>query len=88
MHIQKEQLRKAAATNPHLDEWERELLSEIKTITRQLFEEKTGSTPIEDDLERCNCKLAGQIGHWNCGWCEKHDTPRFMCGCIFKGHGE
>jgi hypothetical protein len=46
-----------------------------------IFEIKTGSKPINDDLDRVNCRHAGEIGHNNCGWCGQHDKPMFMCGC-------
>jgi hypothetical protein len=51
-------------------------------ITREIFIEKTGTEPKDDDLERCNCDLVGEIGHSQCGWCNKHDKPRFLCGCL------
>ena len=37
--------------------------------------------PINDDLERINCKQAGEIGHTMCGWCDIHDRPIFECSC-------
>jgi hypothetical protein len=45
------------------------------------FEQKTGYPPIQDDLERVNCKQVGEAGHWQCGWCKVHDLPRFACAC-------
>jgi hypothetical protein len=50
-------------------------------ITKKKFIEATGSEPRQDDLERCNCKKAGEVFHYSCGWCEEHDKPRFICGC-------
>ena len=50
-------------------------------ITKEIFEKKVGRAPVEDDLARSNCKLAGQGGHLSCGWCKTHDTPEFLCGC-------
>lgn len=50
-------------------------------ITEQYFIEKTGRVPVDDDLERCNCPQAGEIGHSCCGWCEEHQKPIFECGC-------
>lgn len=50
-------------------------------IDQNKFVEATSRQPIADDLERCNCARAGQNGHWNCGWCAKHDLPMFDCGC-------
>jgi hypothetical protein len=49
-------------------------------ITAEKFQAATGHLPIHDDLERCNCPLAGQLGHWGCGWNQKNDMPQFMCG--------
>jgi len=46
------------------------------------FEKKTGYKPENDDLDRVNCEDVGKIGHQQCGWCEKHDKPRFECGCL------
>jgi len=54
----------------------------VAEITAEVFEEKVGSPPHQDDLERSNCSLAGNSGHHQCGWCEKHDKPRFLCGCL------
>jgi len=42
---------------------------------------RTGRLPRQDDLERVNCRKAGQGGHTQCGWCKKHNGPRFRCGC-------
>lgn len=50
------------------------------TITKEYFTEKVGRPPENDDLERCNCKDAGKLGHYACGWCKKCDLPVFMCG--------
>ncbi len=46
-------------------------------ITRAKFRIATGFPPERDDLERCNCDKAGQIGHFRCGWDEKRDLPNF-----------
>jgi len=43
------------------------------------FRERVGRDPENDDLDRCNCKLVG-VGHASCGWCNKCDMPRFICG--------
>jgi len=53
-------------------------------ITEEEFEKRTNRKPLQDDLERANCKIAGTIGHLQCGWCTTHDKPRFMCGCVYK----
>ena len=44
---------------------------------------RTGNIPENDDLDRAYCKDAGKPGHLQCGWCLKHDKPRFMCGCLW-----
>ncbi len=49
-------------------------------ITAEYFELRTGAPPIQDDLERCNCEKAGQIGHWQCGWNKQQDQPVFAVG--------
>ena len=46
-------------------------------ITREKFIEATGREPEQDDLERVNCKQAGEIGHFCCGWDEPANLPRF-----------
>jgi len=43
------------------------------------FRAKTGREPGFDDLERSNCKEAGTIGHFSCGWCATHSKPVFEC---------
>lgn len=56
------------------------------TITAEHFTKRVGSPPVMDDLDRCNCPDAGELGHWNCGWCAIADLPVFCCiGC---GRGE
>ena len=49
-------------------------------ITREQFIAATGRAPQNDDLERCNCPRAGQLGHWGCGWNKARDLPQFMVG--------
>lgn len=49
-------------------------------ITAELFKQATGQYPRDDDLERCNCELAGKLGHWYCGWNYKENLPVFMVG--------
>lgn len=48
-------------------------------ITRELFTKVVGVAPEQDDLERCNCKQVGELGHTLCGWCDVCNKPRFMC---------
>jgi len=52
-----------------------------KKITVQEFEQYVGYAPENDDMERVNCPSAGEFGHLQCGWCGKHQLPKFMCGC-------
>lgn len=49
-------------------------------ITRKKFILCVGREPVEDDLERCNCNKAGQLGHMMCGWDTERNLPRFMTG--------
>ncbi|MFA6132531.1 MAG: hypothetical protein WC869_00790 [Phycisphaerae bacterium] len=51
-------------------------------ITADVFYKAVGSPPERDDLQRCNCKEEGQLGHQFCGWCTTHNKPRFVCGCM------
>lgn len=47
-------------------------------ITAEQFQAATGHQPKDDDLERCNCPKAGQIGHQHCGWDADRGLPRFI----------
>lgn len=49
-------------------------------ITAEHFTARVGYPPEKDDLERCNCPKAGQIGHLACGWNEFYDMPVFCVG--------
>jgi hypothetical protein len=49
-------------------------------ITAEKFKASVGTKPIQDDLERCNCKLAGNPGHRCCGWDNERDMPVFIPG--------
>lgn len=48
-------------------------------IDADIFKKATGTEPEHDDLERSNCKQAGQIGHYHCGWNSLLNRPNFMC---------
>lgn len=63
-------------------QWDKSIPS-VK-ITEKIFKEATGLDPEHDDLERSNCKKAGQNGHLSCGWCLLHERPESMCGCRLK----
>ena len=56
-------------------------------ISQEKFIRSVGRIPEDDDMERVNCFKKGEPGHYFCGWCSKHDKPRFICGCCwpFKG---
>ncbi len=41
------------------------------------FEAATGRSPTQDDLDRVNCRKAGDPMHSMCGWNYKHDCPMF-----------
>jgi hypothetical protein len=45
-------------------------------MTAEEFKARYGTHPVNDDLARVNCELAGQLFHQCCGLCE-HGTPRF-----------
>lgn len=47
-------------------------------ITAERFQKATGFPPSDDDLERCNCLLAGKTMHSDCGWCFARELPVFM----------
>jgi len=49
-----------------------------KKITAKAFKAATGHAPENDDLERSNCRMAGAVGHFYCGWCEEENLPIFM----------
>jgi hypothetical protein len=53
-------------------------MKQHREITAGEFERATGATPQNDDLDRCNCALAGRPGHWGCGWDEQANLPMFM----------
>lgn len=52
----------------------------MSEITAEYFKACTGYGPIDDDLERCNCDKAGQIGHELCGWDKNRNMPNFLVG--------
>lgn len=47
-------------------------------ITREHFILAVGREPIDDDMTRSNCQLAGLPMHFACGWDWERDLPRFM----------
>ena len=56
--------------------------------TEAEFEEIMGYAPRQDDLHRLNCTEVGKVGHWQCGWCLKHQGPNFACGCLYIARGK
>jgi hypothetical protein len=50
-------------------------------MNEEEFELRFGIKPKLDDLDRVNCVEVGEAGHWQCGVCEEHNKPRFMCDC-------
>jgi hypothetical protein len=46
-------------------------------ITSRQFTQRVGHKPRLDDLQRCNCPLAGQILHMQCGL-NRQGMPMFM----------
>ena len=60
---------------------QREAIGDEKVvITAAKFAASTGRLPDQDDLERCNCELAGGIMHSQCGWDASRDMPAFIPG--------
>lgn len=53
-------------------------------ITAEIFKEKTGKDPVDDDLERANCSSAGELGHFHCGWNQEKDLPQSMTEAFIK----
>lgn len=53
-------------------------------MTAEEFEKVTGRPPENDDLERATCDKAGEVGHFQCGMCQFHKQPRFICGCVLQ----
>lgn len=51
-------------------------------ITPEHFLAAVGHEPQDDDLARANCEHVGSVLHSACGWCDEHDKPRFICGCL------
>lgn len=49
-------------------------------ITAEWFKASVGTDPINDYLDRCNCNLAGTLGHMYCGWDDARDMPNFVPG--------
>jgi len=49
-------------------------------ISHSQFLKAVGVPPTKDDLERVNCPEIGEPGHHWCGWCYRHNRPRFLCG--------
>jgi hypothetical protein len=60
----------------------------MKAITSKEYLQHTGIMPRHDDLERCNCLQVGRSGHEQCGWCDEHELPRFMCGLRSEGDSQ
>lgn len=54
----------------------------MTSLTEEDFIEMVGQKPVHDDLERVNCDEVGKSGHHQCGWCPRHNEPRFICGCL------
>lgn len=50
----------------------------MKTITEKHYEKAVGRPPENDDLERANCILGGELGHFSCGWSEEYNLPHTM----------
>lgn len=55
----------------------------MKKWNANQFLKHVGREPENDDLDRCNCKQAGEQGHRACGICEEHRMPVFACPTCF-----
>lgn len=53
-------------------------------ITVEIFTAAVGRAPVNDDLDRCNCPQAGEMGHWFCGWDAEANVPMFMSSRLFR----
>lgn len=55
-------------------------------MNREEFYNRMLYYPQQDDLERVNCPEAGDQGHRWCGWCNKHNRPKYHCAskCLPK----
>jgi hypothetical protein len=54
-------------------------------ITIERFTAAVGRPPQLDELDRAQCAASGTIGHWQCGWCDICDKPRFVCHHLNRG---
>lgn len=50
----------------------------MREITWQEFAAVMGRAPEDDDLERCNCPMAGLMAHSHCGWDDRLNVPQFI----------
>lgn len=53
-----------------------------RVITPEYFESATGRAPVNDDVERANCSIAGAFTHSQCGWCEELNLPNTQVSTI------
>jgi hypothetical protein len=56
-------------------------------VTPNVWRACLGCEPGDDDLERANCHLEGQVGHYTCGWCSDCLKPKWQCGHEVMGSG-
>lgn len=52
--------------------------STLLPMTAETYELILKAAPVGDALERVNCKLAGTLGHSDCGWNYCRNMPNFM----------
>jgi hypothetical protein len=50
----------------------------LNKISAERYEAAVGHAPQDDDLDRANCSMAGQVGHTQCGWDDERDLPEFI----------
>jgi hypothetical protein len=63
---------------PHPAGFEPQQPSVLLPMTTGQYMGYVGAPPEDDDLERVNCPLAGQVGHQGCGWNKRANLPAFM----------
>ena len=60
----------------------------IMSVDDELTEFENIYEPTDDDLQRCNCALAGELGHTQCGWNWDHNKPQYALGPVITSRGD
>lgn len=64
----------------NVEDYSRDHGVQLPEISEKFFTACIGHPPIQDDLERVNCKCKGSLGHTMCGWDWNKNRPNFMGG--------